>query len=360
MDELGLDWETYNTIDIKDGTYKYLSSPDLEPLLGAYNLNGGQVYLEDYTVTPWLSRYLTEAFKDPNVNIRAFNAAFERLAIWYMWGIWVPIERFRCTMVEAWSLSFYGKMNEVGEQMGLPAELIKMEGGSALINKFCKPAPKNHKADRYTRHNAADRWHQFRLYNMQDVKAEYAIAQAIKPYAFTEDQWQEYFVDQRINDRGLPVDMASVEGAILIAHNEKARVLTQLIELTGLENPNSGQQLHGWLEEAGLPLENLQKETISKVLKEEQLPEFLREVLELKQLLAKTSVTKYKSLKKGTVHVKSGDWLRGCFQFGGAQRTKRWAGRMFQPHNLPSPVMENPENYAGMLAQGGADLIRKL
>lgn len=361
QDELGLDWETYNTVDIRRGVYRYGDSPTLAPLLGAYQLNGGTIYQEDYTETPWLSPYLTEAFLDPNVLIRAFNAAFERIMIWRLWGIWVPIHRFRCTMVEAYSLSFFGKMSEVGAQLGLPDDLVKMEGGQALIHKFCKPAPDSHKADRYGPWNSEEKWGLFRQYNVQDVRAEAAIAQAIKPYAFDEAAWQEYFLDQRINDRGLPVDVPCVVGAIHIANQEKARLMAELRVITGLDNPNSGQQLLGWFEEQNFPLDNLKKAYIQDLLATELHPH-VREVLELKSLLARTSVTKYKAINDSHVasRITGGQVLRGCFQFGGAQRTKRWAGRIFQPHNLPSSKTDNIETLTGVLATGDIDQVRAL
>lgn len=356
-DVLNLDWETFSELPIKAGTYQYMKHTSTELLMAAYSMNGGRVEQEDLTDQPCISQYLRGALTDPEVIIRAYNAPFERRAIVDILKIPLPPQRFRCTMVESWALSFAGSMGEVGAQIGIDPELLKMDRGSYLINKFCKPAPKKHKVSRYTRLTSPDDWQLFLDYNRQDVVAEMAIAEAIEPYAFNRVQWEEWFVDQLINDRGLPIDMGSVDGALLIAADEKLRLLTALKELTGLSNPNSVQQLQSWLGASGIRMPNMQAATLVRILKN-KIPPNIRKVLELKQMLSKTSIAKYVVLEASSVNDGLGNHrLKGTLQFGGAQRTKRWAGRMFQPHNIARPGIANPEELASILAVGDRDLI---
>ncbi len=206
---------------------------------------------------------------------------------------------------------------------------IKLADGKKLVLKFCKPAPSNHRADTYTKDNSPADWERYREYNRQDVVAERSMKALLDAYPIPYIERQAYLLDQKINTHGLPIDTQLVNNAVRINSEEKADLKQRMNALTGLSNANSGTQLVEWLATQGLDMPNMQKATVISALKME-LPALLREVLTLRQQANQTSTAKYLSVQLGMLNSR----LHGVFQFAGAQRTQRWAGRMFQPHNL--------------------------
>lgn len=335
---LDLDFETFSELDIKKvGGYAYAMHPSTEVLMASYAIDHGEIKLWDATVDPMPEdlRYYLEETDGP---IGAFNANFERLIFWYVLHMPIALERFQCTMVHAWSLSFSGTLAEVGEQMGLSPDRQKLATGSRLIQRFCKPAPKNHKARRYDRHSHPEEWELFKEYCIQDTMAEREIKLLLQPYPIPEQEREYWLMDQRINDRGLPISEELVQGAIKIARQEIKHLQDKMIAITGLANPNSVQQLQPWIESQGVWMPNLQKETVRDYLEKYALPENVKQVLQLRQQSSKSSIKKWEALARAIVH----GHLHGAFQFAGAQRTQRWAGRIFQPQNLPRPSCKDP------------------
>lgn len=342
MIKLHLDFETYSEENLKTaGAYKYAMDPSTEILLAQWAVDDGPVRVHDFTETPAWPQELYDLIMAAirgEVEVHAFNAAFEYLVLRFVTQIEVPIERFHCTMVHAWSLSFSGGMDKVGEQIGLPQDLQKLATGKRLINRFCKPAPKNHKARRYTSASHPQEWQSFKDYGAQDVVTEREIGKRLEPYPIHPAERELWLFDQRVNMRGVPVDPNLISQAIEAKHIEKARLIDKMKPLTGLANPNSGAQLLEWLEAQGYALPNLQKETVSQAIKDPNAPELVREVLDLKSQASKTSTSKWDAFAKA---MGRGNRVRGMFAFGGAQRTQRWAGRIVQLHNLPQGNLED-------------------
>lgn len=357
MSKLHIDVETYSEVDLtKIGAYAYAMHPSTQIELFAFGYEDFPVEVWDATVNPEPPASLLAYLADPTVELHAFNAQFERLIIQHCMGLTIALERYHCTMVHAWSLSFSGGLDQIGQQVGLPYDMRKTKDGKKLVMKFCKPAPKNHKADRYTRHNAPEDWARYIEYNRQDVEAERAIYRLISGYPIPEFERRLYLADQRINDRGLPVDLDVVRGAVQIYHEEKARLKAEMNRVTYLANANSIQQLQPWLEARGIVTETLDKEFVKKALKGDLTPE-VRYVLELRQKISRTSAAKWEALLRATT---PDGRLRGAFAFGGAQRTQRWAGRIFQPHNLPRPSRDDTDLTAGILATGDRAAVAML
>lgn len=352
-----LDFETFSKCDItKEGGYRYAMDSSTEVLMASYSGRTGPVSQWVPAKGEPMPFDLLEIFNDPNVIIKAFNAQFERLILKHVLKIDIPIERFRCVMVHAWSLSFSGGMAQVGAQLGLSSDKAKLATGGKLIRRFCMPAPSNHKADRYTLETHPDEWREFEEYNIQDTVTEREIDHLLKGYPMPQRELDLWFMDQRINDRGVPIDMALVNGACKIEVAEKTHLRKKLNQFTSLENGASNAQLKPWLESQGLVLDNMQAETMEKALKE-GVPDHLIPVLEMKLKVSKTSTKKWAAFKKAT-----GDdgRLRGMFSFYGAQRTGRYSGRIVQLQNLKRPSMKNPDELADMLVPGDRSLVECL
>jgi DNA polymerase len=357
-----LDYETFSAVPggiRKAGTYHYAQDPTIELLMAAYTLPGDtqQVYHWDTTVETRMPVLLAQLLEAPDITIKAFNANFERQITQSVLSIEIPPERWRCTMTDAWSLGFKGGLGTVGEQLDLPEELLKSDKDSSLKNLFCSPAPKNHKVSRYDRTNRPEQWQQFCDYNVQDVHAEVAIAERIAQYIMP-PQWNQemWYEDQRINDRGIPLDLEMLAGAIKIKNEAKTQIGERLMALTGITVPGSNPQLQDWLQRKGLKVPNMQGKTIKRLI-DGPLPDLgVLDVLELKLELAKTSTAKYDAMEAARID----DRIYGMFQFGAAQRTNRWGGRIVQLQNLPRPSIKNPEDAANIVATGDRQLLELL
>ena len=333
MSRVHIDIESYSELDLtKVGLYRYATHPSTCIQLVSWAVDDGPVQQVDCVGHDGIPVKLLRDIH-PVVGelpeLHAFNAPFERIMFEKVWAIKTPLDQWHCTMIHAWSLGYSGGLGDVGKQMGMEPDKVKLAEGKKLVLKFCKPAPKNRKVDVYNRDNSPEDWAKYKVYNQQDVIAERAMKALLDPYPIPYAERQAYLLDQKINGHGLPIDTTLVDNAVRINAEEKALVKLQMNELTGLVNANSAQQLQPWLLLHGLEMPNMQKATVEAALKLE-LPPLVREVLLLRAQANQTSTAKYAVVQMATFN----DHLHGVFQFAGAQRTQRWAGRLFQPHNL--------------------------
>lgn len=351
---VALDFETFCKIDlIKYGLDLYSIHPSCEVLMAAYSIDGGPVKQWDATSGAKMPRDLREALEDDDFEIWAFNAQFERVIMNRVLDIWPAMHRWRCTMALAYMHSFTGTLDMVGRQMGLEQDKIKMGTGKKLIKMFSglQKVTANQPHKRFTSKTHPVEWKMFLEYNRQDVVAESEIKRTLdKPkYPIPAREWEFYALDQIINDRGLPIDRLFVENALEMANRRKEELLEKMRDKTGLANPGSPAQLLPWLQERGYPFNDLQKDSVKKVLTAwkgiqtgelkaendnlypDQLTKRAVAVLKLRQQQARTSTSKYQALL--TAMGEDGR-IRYVFQFCGASRTGRFAGRRFQPQNL--------------------------
>ncbi len=357
MTRLRLDYETASEVDLRTkGLDIYSADPSTRVLMAQYQIDDGPI-------RPWeahrgpLPADLRDALLDPRVERWAFNAQFERVMTRRVLKIKTPYEGWRCTMSLAYLQCFKGGLDDVGEQMGLGAEVTKDKEGSRLIRQFSVPqrvskAQPNRWRDWRT--DPAD-WQKFLDYCRQDVVAETAIWTRLARFPVPAAEWDLYELDQRINDRGKPVDMAFVQHAIDMADRRQRELVARLREETGLANPNSVAQILPWLQERGYPFGDLNKDTVQKVLNEGTAPE-AEVVLRLRQWAARLSIKKYNTLRDTTGR---GDRARFLFQFAGASRTARWAGRRVQTQNLPrTPKNIDPDDDGGEKLSAVSAMIR--
>lgn len=336
MTVLRLDYETASNTDLrKRGLDVYSADPSTRVLMCAYKFDAGPVNLWQ-AHEGLMPRELREALEDPNVRKQAFNAQFERVVTRRVLKIQTPHKGWRCTMALAYMQSFTGALEDIGHQMGLPTERQKIVDGKRLIRLFSmpqKPTKNQPHVWRDWRTDPED-WARFCDYCRQDVIAEEAIETRLSRYPVPDEEWELYELDQRINDRGKPVDLAFVRNAIEMVKRRKAELLEEMKAVTGLANPNSTAQFLPWLQDRGYPFDDLQKDTVKKVLgdfAENLTPEATR-ALQIRQWVARTSVKKYDAILEA---VGADGGMRFLFQFHGASRTGRWAGRRVQTQNLP-------------------------
>jgi DNA polymerase len=349
---LFVDIETYSEADLKSaGLHVYAAHPSTQILVVAWALNDGPVQVACCEGSP------PQALLDhlaTSCLVHAWNAAFERTLFKHVWDLDIPLDRWRCDMVHSMSLSLPASLGQAGKAISLPPEMLKHTTGTRLIQKFCKPR-KPTAGKPWTRSTAAsdpEDWIQFVEYCRQDVEAERAIHRRLRRWRMPEQEWSYWRMDQRINETGLPIDRALVKGAMQADTRNRRDMMAEAREITRLGNPNSAQALLRWFAGNGLELPDLTKDTVRKALEQDLAPGVGR-VLELRQDLARASVTKYKALDRAT---SSDHRLRGCLQFYGASRTGRWAGRVFQPQNLPRGSLK-PEQLREVVesVRNGAD-----
>lgn len=336
MPVLHLDIETYSDLDLPEvGLYRYASDPSTEILMLGWAIDDGPVELLDPIPSTmprsWPVR-LIQALRDPTTIVCAFNAQFERVMLRDCLKIDIPIERWHCTMVHGFALGFSGGLGAQAQAVGVDQQ--KMEEGRKLIQRFSKPQPDNRKVRRWTRDNDPENWALFGAYCRQDVETERALQEFYDQYPLPDQVWADWELDQLINDRGLPVDRRLVDQALLYADETRKSLLDEIYDLTGLQNPNSNTQLLAWLQDHGLDIDNLQAATVARKLKSKSTGPLCRRVLELKQQLAKSSVSKFDAFAAATDRD---DRIRGTLQYLGASRTGRWGGRLIQPQNFPRP-----------------------
>lgn len=341
MATLAIDLETYSDNDIKYGVYKYVDSPNFEILLLGYSFDDEPVRVADLTKEEMPVR-VAQALFDSSVTKTAFNANFEITCFKRIYPQ-LPVEQWECTSVLALYNSLPTKLADVAAVLHLGADKQKDIRGKALINYFskpCRPTKTNGGRTRNLPEHNPEAWAQYIEYNRQDVVVEKAIRQKLLSLKPPELEHKYWLMDQEINSRGARINEKLVENAIRISKEHKAKLLAKAKELTGLENPNSTSQLKNWVEDRlNETVESTDKKAITELLKKD-IPDDVRVMLRLRQQLGKTSIKKYEAMQKA---MTSDGRVHGMFQFYGAMRTGRWAGRIVQLHNLPRNSMDAKE-----------------
>ena len=359
MKNLNCDLETFSSVNLsKSGVYKYAASPDFEILLFGYSVDGGPVQVVDFTAGEQLPAEVLSALTDTEVTKWAFNAQFERVCLSRWLGMpvgeYLEPDSWRCTMVWSATLGLPLSLEGVGAVLGL--EKQKLKEGKDLIRYFCTPAKdRDGNSYRHYPEDAPEKWERFKAYNLRDVETEMSIQQKLSRFPVPENIWDEYHLDQEINDRGIGVDMELVRQAIGMDARSNEKLTAQMRRLTDLENPNSVQQMKQWLVDHGLELDSLGKKEVAALLKTAPAP--LSEVLLLRQQLAKSSVKKYTAMETA---VCPDGRARGMFQFYGAARTGRAAGRIIQLQNLPQNHIPDLAEARSVVRSGDFDAVEML
>lgn len=328
---MSIDLETYSSVDLgKSGVYKYVESEDFEILLFAYSIDDGEVKVVDLASGEIIPEEIVQALKDESIEKWAFNANFERVCLSRFLGERLKPQGWYCTMIWSAYLGLPLSLEKVGEVLKLDKQ--KMNEGKALIRYFSipyKPTKTNGMRTRNLPHHDLEKWSTFKEYNQRDVETEMAIKKKLSAFPMPYSEWENYWVDQNINDRGILIDEVLVDSAIKFDEILRDENMDRAIALTGLENPNSPLQLKEWLNKKGLEIDSLAKKDVESALKNAEGD--IKEVLELRQELSKSSVRKYDAMK----NVKGKDnRARGLIQFYGANRTGRYSGRLIQVQNL--------------------------
>ena len=362
IENLSIDIETFSSYDLsKVGVYKYVESPDFEILLFGVSINGGEVEVYDLKNGDTLPDYLLEALLSKDVTKWAYNALFERICISKYLGLkqgsYIDPVSWRCTMIWSATLGLPFSLGQVGEVLGIDKK--KLEEGKNLIKLFCvpcEPTSKNKYKTRYLKEDYPDSWDLFIKYNKRDVEAELAIKNRLSKFPVPEFVWDEYHIDQRINDRGIMIDEDLAISAIKIDEHMKDKLSNEMIKLTGIDNPNSPVQLKEWFKSKGYDIDDLGKKAVSKLKEEITEPDVL-EVLRLRSQLAKSSIKKYEAM----INAKCADGrVRGTFQFYGANRTGRFSGRLIQLQNLPRNDIDELEDVRRLVKVGDIEMLEAL
>lgn len=335
---MSIDIETYSDIDInKAGVYRYVDTDAFKILLFAYSVDGGPVQLIDLTRGDSIPKEIVKALSEKSITKWAYNANFERVALSRFLGMptgqYLDPEGWKCSMVWAATLGLPMGLAKVGEVLALDKQ--KMSEGRGLIYKFCKPDKKT--GLRVMPEEFPEDWETFRRYNIRDVETEMCIQKMISPFPCSDELWQEYWTDQQINDRGVEVDLTLARNAVAMDAEISKKLMEKMRSLTGIDNPRSTSQLDMWLREHGCDMVSLGKKDVAQVIEETDDP-LIRKVLSLRLLISKSSVKKYTKMLDATC---SDGRARGMFQFYGAMRTGRFAGRLLQLQNLPQNHIEN-------------------
>ena len=358
MDVLNIDIETYSSIDIgKSGLYKYAQSNDFEILLFAYSLNSSEVKVIDLAQGETVPDEIIKRLSDNKTELRAYNANFE----WYCLnraGFKTNLEQWKCTMIHAYYAGFPGGLGKVGKALGFEEDKKKDMSGKALIRYFsvpCKATRANGGRTRNLPYHDLDKWNLFVEYNRQDVVAEMAIMNKLKSVKVPENEWEQWQMDIRMNERGIAIDTDLVDSSLWISEYWNEKLMDEARDITGLDNPNSTSQLLEWLKSQDVKVENLQKATVEKLIKSQdvkvenlqkatveklikEVTGKIKRVLEIRKELSKTSTKKYVAMKAA---LGEQNRVRGLLQFYGANRTGRWAGRLVQVQNLPRNYIQN-------------------
>lgn len=355
---LSIDVETYCDLDIKEvGAYRYCTHPSFEILLFAYAFDDEAVEIIDFMNNEILPFDVVGALDDKDILKTAFNANFERNAIsndmYYPDGM--PPEQWECTMIKALTMGLPGSLDMVGKALHLPEDKQKMKEGKSLIQYFCKPCKPTKANGGRTRNlpvHDPEKWEKFKEYCKQDVEVERNIRKKLSKYQTIDDEKELWNLDQRINDRGINLDMDLILNAIKCDEQFKERCMNEARELTGLDNPNSPTQLKKWLgDKVGYAVGSINKDVMPTLIQdaEAQGNTEVKRMLELRQLMGKTSTKKYQTM----VNARCEDGrVRGLLQFYGANRTGRWAGRLVQVQNLPQNHLEDLDEARNCIIEG--------
>ena len=361
MKTLSIDIETYSDQNLaKTGVYRYVESPVFEILLFSYSVDGGPVQLVDLACGEKIPADIIAALEDDAVTKWAFNANFERICLsrylGYPTGEYLDPGSWKCSMVWAATMGLPLSLEGVGAVLGL--EKQKLTEGKDLIKYFCQPCAPTKANGQRTRNlpaHAPDKWLAFKKYNIRDVETEMSIQERLAKYPVPDSVWDEYHIDQEINDRGVALDMELVRQAIQMDGRSRSELTRAMKDLTALENPNSVQQMKQWLSDNGMETDTLGKKAVAELLK--TAPPELQKVLTLRQQLAKSSVKKYQAMETA---VCADGCARGMFQFYGANRTGRWAGRIIQMQNLPQHHLDDLAEARSLVRSGDFDAVEML
>lgn len=372
---LSLDLETYSSVSLKKaGVYPYAESPDFEILLFGYSVNSGPVQVVDIACGEQIPTNVLAALTDDSVIKWAFNASFERICLSY-WlqahypeyfksygvtedsvGKYLNPRSWRCSMV--WSAYMGLPLSLEGAGAVLKLDNQKLSEGKELIRYFCTPCSPTKSNGGRTRNlpkHSPEKWSLFKKYNKRDVEVEMAIQQRLRRYPVPDFVWEEYHLDQEINDRGIAIDTEVVDNAILMDERSKASLSEEIKKRTSLENPNSVMQLKSWLSEHGVKADTLGRKAVASMIKE--APEEIQRILELRLQLSKSSIKKYTAMQDTLC---DDGRARGMFQFYGANRSGRWAGRHIQLQNLPQNHLPDLEEARSLVKTGNYDAVKLL
>lgn len=373
MENLSVDLETFSSVNLgKCGVYKYAESEDFEILLFGYSVDGSEVKVVDLAQGETIPEVVLSALTDETVTKWAFNAQFERVCLSrYLRdkginvnpsqtgkseGLFLDPCSWHCTMIWSATLGLPMSLESVGAVLGLDKQ--KLTEGKNLIKYFCLPCNPTKVNGGRTRNkyfHDKEKWELFKSYNKRDVEVEMSIQEKLSRFPVPDFLWQEFYLDQEINDRGIGIDSLFVESAIKLDLEVKTHLMSELKHVTGLENPNSVLQMRSWLKEHGLEMESLGKKEVAKELK--TVGKELAEVLRLRQQLAKSSVKKYTAMKNAACM----DYReRGMFRFYGANRTGRFAGRLVQLQNLPQNHLPDLAEARSLVKQGNVEALEML
>lgn len=360
MKQLSIDIETYSSTNLTNlnhtGVYRYADSDDFELLLFGYAVDFGPVKVVDLTQGEKIPSQIIQALDNPNIIKSAFNAQFERVCLSRFVGHHLKPTGWHCSRVWSATLGLPLSLRDIGSVLGLPRQ--KITAGKELVRYFCtpcKPTKANQNRTRNFPYHAPDKWQQFKQYNQRDVEVEMEITQKLECFPVPQNEWENYWMDQDINDRGIRIDQQLVNNAIKCQNVFHDQYLQTAKELTGLANPNSPLQLKDWLQQQGIKTNSLSKASVAQLL--QTTTGTVHQVLALRQLLSKSSVKKYQAMQKamcqdGRVH--------GLLQFYGANRTGRWAGRLVQVQNLPRNSMPDLEEARELVKQGNVPALAML
>ena len=375
MKTLSIDIETYSSMELpKCGVYKYTEAPDFDILLFGYSVDGGPVQVVDLASGETIPTEIIAALTDDTVTKWAFNAQFERICL-SRWlrdhggfnntgysipedsvGEYLDPAAWKFTMIWSAHMGLPLSLEGVGTVLGLGKQ--KLTEGKDLIRYFCQPCAPTKANGGRTRNlprHAPDKWAAFKRYNIRDVEVEMSIQDKLSRFPVPDAVWEEYHLDQQINDRGVAIDRELVKQAIEMDTRSRAELTAAMKALTALENPNSVQQMKQWFSNNGLTIDSLGKKEVMELLK--TAPAELQTVLLLRQQLAKSSIRKYQAMEKA---VCADGRARGMFQFYGANRTGRWAGRIIQMQNLPQNHLSDLAEARALVRSGDFDGVELL
>lgn len=362
LHRLSIDLETFSSVDIKkSGSWKYIESPDFEILLFAYSLDGADPIVIDLAQGETIPPGILSALTDPQYIKSAYNAAFEWGCLNKVFGGMVPAQ-WRCTMFHGLYCGYTAGLGATGAALGLPDDKRKNSIGTSLIRYFCvpcKPSKANGGRTRNYPHHDPEKWKLFKDYNRQDVVTEMAIEERLSLVPVPDWVQHQWEVDLTINARGVAVNLDLVRGALTVGAEVKADLMQEAVSISGIRNPNSVKQLAEWLnnEIEDEEVEDLKKDTVSRLLDREGNPSHVQRMLEIRQELSKTSTKKYDAIENSACQDNR---VRGLLQFYGANRTGRWAGRLVQVQNLPRTYTREIELARELLEQRKTGALRVL
>ena len=377
METISIDIETYSGNDLnKCGVYKYVQHPDFDILLFGYAVDGGEVHVVDLAAGEEIPEEIVAALSDEDVTKWAFNSNFERICLsewlrrnrpehFFSYGVegdsvgeYLDPRGWKCSMIWSAYMGLPLSLAGVGAVLGLEEQ--KLKEGKDLIRYFCvpcKPTKSNGGRTRNLPEHDPEKWELFKFYNRRDVEVEQSIQKKLHNFMVPDFVWEEFWLDQEINDRGILLDLTLVRNAIALDEISKDKLSDAMKDITELENPNSVAQMKQWLSDQGVKAESLGKKDVAKMIADEDIDENVTEALRLRQQLAKSSVKKYQAMQTA---VCNDGRARGMFQFYGANRSGRWAGRIIQLQNLPQNHMDDLEQARGLVRNGDYEALAML